>query len=59
MFERPGSPPRGLIHLGETVFHPAGAEHVRVVFDFETGSVRRVRVLDPDVIFVAERIAAG
>jgi hypothetical protein len=45
---------RGLRHLGSLAFHPAGAEHVRVVFAPGTDGVR-LTVHDPDVVLRARK----
>jgi hypothetical protein len=45
---------RGLRHLGSLAFHPAGAEHVRVVFAPAADGVR-LTVHDPDVVLRARK----
>jgi hypothetical protein len=50
-FQRPGSDSRGLIHMGERAFHPAGAAAVRIRF---TG--RHLTINDPDVILTATKV---
>jgi len=50
-FHRAGSDSRGLIHVGDRVFHPAGAAAVRIRF---TG--KQLTVHDPDVILTATRV---
>lgn len=45
---------RGLRHLGNFAFHPAGAEHVRVVFAPAADGVR-LAVHDPDVVLRARK----
>lgn len=46
---------RELIHLGDAVFHPAGAPSVRIVFQVLDGVPLRVTVHDPDPLVTAER----
>jgi hypothetical protein len=53
---RPGLPfPRGLRHLGNHEFFPAGAEAVRVRFNVVDGRATSVTVLDPGVLVTATR----
>lgn len=54
MFTRPGSMARGLVHLGNLTFHPAGAPAVRIGFAIEN-SVTTLTVHDPDPILIAKR----
>ncbi|HEY3739173.1 MAG TPA: hypothetical protein VGL53_04975 [Bryobacteraceae bacterium] len=54
MFTRPGSMARGLVHLGNHTFHPAGAPAVRIGFAIEK-SVATLTVHDPDPILIAKR----
>jgi hypothetical protein len=54
-FTRAGTVTRNLIHLGERIFHPAGAAAVRVIFG-KTGKDHVLTVHDPDVILTAIRI---
>jgi hypothetical protein len=54
-FTRAGTATRNLIHLGERIFHPAGAAAVRVIFG-KTGKDHVLTVHDPDVILTAIRI---
>ena len=49
-----GGRSRGLRHLGSLAFHPAGAEHVRVVFAPGADGVR-LTVHDPDVVLRARK----
>jgi hypothetical protein len=53
-FVREGADARNLIHLGERVFHPSGAEAVRIRFS-ETGGVAALSVHDPGVVLRASR----
>jgi len=50
-FTRLGTTPRGLFHLGDHVFHPAGASAVRIRF---AGDM--LTVFDPDLVLSARRI---
>ena len=50
-FTRAGTTPRGLFHLGDHVFHPAGASAVRIRFAGD-----RLTVHDPDLVLTARRI---
>ena len=49
-FTRPGTFGRGLMHLGDRVFHPSGAPAVRIKFSEGT-----VTVWDPDLVLTAKR----
>lgn len=49
---RQGGSPRGLAHLGDRVFYPAGAPAARVRFS-ETAGKLSVAVLDPDLVVIA------
>jgi hypothetical protein len=53
-FIRTGKTPRGLIHLGDHVFHPIGASAVRIRFAAE-GPAMVLTVSDPDVMLTARR----
>lgn len=55
VFTRPGSPGRGLVHLGDRTFHPVGGREVRIRFAGE-GSNMTVTVHDPGPIVIAKRI---
>ena len=55
--EPEGGEPRRLFHHGNLVFNPAGAGGVRVEFEVEGGSAKRLHVRYPDPAFVAERVA--
>lgn len=54
--ERPGEFPRSLARVADGVFHPMGAEHVRVTFGTE-GGVRTLTVHDPEPIVTAYRVS--
>jgi hypothetical protein len=49
-FQREGSDSRGLIHMGDRTFHPAGAAAVRIRF-----TEKRLTVHDPDVVLTATK----
>jgi hypothetical protein len=51
---RQGGSPRGLAHLGDRVFYPAGAASVRIRFSESAGRLK-VSVSDPDLIVTAEK----
>ena len=53
-FTRPGTVGRGLVHLGDRVFHPIGAKAVRIRFT-SAGSDIVLTVHDPDVVLTAQR----
>ena len=53
---RQGGSPRGLAHLGDRAFYPAGATAVRVRFA-EKNSTLTVSVFDPDLLVTAEKAA--
>lgn len=53
---RPGRPTRTLRPVAEDVFHPVGAESVRVRFTRSSNMVSVLEVLDPDVIVRANRM---
>ena len=53
---RPETSRRNLFHVGELVFHPAGAPAVRIAFLKADGKVARMTVADPDVYIRAERV---
>lgn len=55
-FTRPGTMGRGLVHLGDRVFHPAGASAVRIRFTGE-GAKTVLTVHDPDVVLTAQRVS--
>ena len=55
-FGRPGRYPRGMTHLGDLTFVPAGGEHVRVRFAETAGTVT-LTVHDPDVVLTAKKSA--
>jgi hypothetical protein len=55
MFTRKGMTPRALFHLGDRVFHPAGADAVRIRFSGPGGSGTTLTVHDPDVVLSARR----
>jgi hypothetical protein len=47
--------PRGIAHLGDRAFYPAGATAVRIRFTADGGKLR-VSVFDPDVVVTAQKI---
>lgn len=51
---RKGTMVRPLVHLGNRVFHPAGADAVRIRFA-EEGDLMVMTVSDPDVVVTARR----
>lgn len=53
-FTRTGTMGRGLVHLGDRVFHPAGASAVRIRFTGE-GAKTGLTVHDPDLVLTAKR----
>ncbi len=53
-FTRTGAVTRGLVHLGEHVFHPAGASAVRIRFAGADAKAQ-LTVHDPDVVLTARR----
>jgi len=55
---RKGTIGRGLIHLGNRVFHPMGADAVRIGFAEDNGSVA-MTINDPDVVLTARKKAAA
>jgi hypothetical protein len=64
MFTRMGTTPRGLRHLGDRVFHPAGAAAVRIRFAASDGGAlgapgalgtMTLTVHDPDLVITATR----
>jgi hypothetical protein len=55
-FTRAGTIGRGLNHLGDRVFSPAGAEAVRVKFETEKDGVM-LAVLDGEVVLRARRVS--
>jgi hypothetical protein len=50
-FRRTGGDSRGLIHVGDRAFHPAGAAAVRIRF-----TDRQLTVHDPDVVLTAVKV---
>lgn len=55
MIQRGESTARGLSHLGNHTFHPAGAEAVRVEFEVAGGTAQSVTIRDHDLMVVARR----
>ena len=53
-FTRSGTIGRGLTHIGDLVFHPAGASAVKIRFE-NKGSEIILTVYDPDVVLAARR----
>jgi len=58
MFTRKGTIARGLRHLGNRVFHPAGAAAVRIRFTPADGGPVTLTVHDPDLVITATRRVA-
>ncbi len=56
LFTRVGTTARGLTHLGDRTFHPAGASAVRIRFASSRGAML-LTVHDPDVVLTAQRIS--
>ena len=54
-FVRQGTTGRGLTHIGDRAFHPAGASAVRIRFS-GSGANTILTVHDPDVIVTARRV---
>jgi hypothetical protein len=54
MFTRQGTTGRGLMHVGDHAFHPAGAAAVRIRFTAREGGME-LTVHDPDVVLTARR----
>jgi hypothetical protein len=54
MFTRPGAMGRGLVHVGERTFYPAGAPAVRIGFAMEK-SAATLTVHDPEPVLIAKR----
>ncbi len=53
--ERPGMGRRGLSHVGDHAFFPAGALAVRVCFTMENGAAKELRVVDGSMVVVGRR----
>ena len=54
--DRPGAPARrGLVHIGQLTFHPAGAPSVRVAFARDGATSVRMTIADPAVFLTALR----
>ena len=58
MFVRKGAIGRGLVHLGDHAFHPAGASAVRIRFG-GSGADAMLTVHDPGPVLTARRVEAG
>lgn len=56
---RAGGMPRGLVPIGDHVFHPAGAPSIRVQFQVAGERALALVVLDPDQPIHAARIASA
>jgi hypothetical protein len=56
LFTRSGRAGRGLAHVGDRAFYPAGAPAVRIRFR-ESGSEMTLTVHDPDLVLEARRKA--
>ena len=54
-FTRRGMTARGLVHLGDHVFHPAGAAAVRIRFAAAERATMALTVHDPDLVLTARR----
>ena len=54
MFTRKGTTSRGLVHMGELAFHPAGASAVRIRFVVDK-SMATLTVHDPEPVLIAKR----
>jgi hypothetical protein len=55
---RPDAPARrGLVHIGQLMFHPAGAPSVRVAFARDGATRVRMTIADPEVFLTAFRTA--
>jgi hypothetical protein len=50
-FQRVGTDARGLIHVGDRAFHPAGAAAVRIRF-----AEKQLTIHDPDLVLTATRV---
>lgn len=55
-FTRIGSPGRGLLHVSDNTFHPAGASAVRIRFS-GSGTDVMLTVHDPNLVMTARRVA--
>jgi hypothetical protein len=55
-FMRTGTTGRGLLHMGDLVFHPMGASAVRITFTRATTGML-LTVHDPDVVLTARRVS--
>ncbi len=55
VIQRGQGAPRGLFHLGDHTFHPAGGHDVRVVFTVENGKAVGVSVAAPAPVLAAKR----
>ena len=56
-FQRQGSSPRNLLHVGDRAFFPVGAPRVRIRFEFDAaGKPTGLHVDDPDRVLTARRI---
>jgi hypothetical protein len=53
-FTRTGTTGRGLIHIGDRVFHPMGASAVKIRFE-TTGAGVTLAVYDPELVLTARR----
>ena len=50
-FQRAGTDSRGLVHLGDRAFHPAGAAAVRIRF-----AEKQLTIHDPDIVVTATKV---
>jgi hypothetical protein len=59
-FTRPGTVGRGLLHLGDMVFHPMGSSAVRIRFTAAEGGTggMTLTVYDPTLVLTAQRASA-
>lgn len=55
MVQRGETTARGLVHLGNHAFHPAGAQAVRIEFDVSGGRAGALTVRDHDLVLTARR----
>ncbi len=49
---------RGLLHLGDHAFHPAGAPSARIRFQVDGNTVRSLEIYNPELVVSAARSAA-
>ena len=56
MFTRKGATSRGLVHVGDLAFHPAGASAVRIRFTLNPPGPVTLAVHDPDPVLLAKKL---